>query len=159
MSTPTVVHAPSMTERLAAALAGPSQFLARLGIAAIFTWLGLIKCVPAWNPGSGKAHEMMVMLTIGKIDGQVALFILGLLQIAAALTMLIPSMLGLGITLLTLLFGLGVVFVVMHSSYLLDASTQMPAAGGIALALNMVLILAAIALTAGVIRARQTQRK
>jgi hypothetical protein len=158
MSTQNIVQAPSLTERLAAALAGPSLLLARLGIAVIFAWLGLIKCVPAWNPGTGRAHEMMVMLTIGKIDGQVALFILGLLQIAAAITMLVPTMLGVGISLLTLLFGLGVVFVVMHTSYLLDPATQMPAAAGIALALNMVLILAAIALTAVVIRARHPPR-
>jgi len=123
--------------------------LARLVLALVLVWIGLAKCVPGWEPGTVDSEQLMSLLTVGKVDGTVALTVVGGLQMLAGLCLAIPRLAGAAVTVLFLLFAIGVTLAIMHWPVMVGgAGGVTPNAIGTGLLKGLTLHLAAMALAA-----------
>ncbi len=123
--------------------------LARLVLALVLVWIGLAKCVPGWNPGQVDSEQLMSLLTVGKVDGTVALMVVGGLQMLAGFCLAIPRLAGAAVTVLVLLFAMGVTLAILHWPILVGgAGGVTPNAVGTGLVKGLALHLAAMALAA-----------
>jgi len=131
-------------DRFASATASPLLVLTRLLIGIFLVWLGLTKIIPGWAPFDADAVQLMNTLTGGKLDGQIALYLIGGWQIITGVALCIIPALRLAIILLWLLLGLFLMLVVFNLSAVYQSGAPTAFAG--MLMRNFLLTLAGLAI-------------
>ena len=119
----------SAIDRFASATANPLLVLTRLLIGLFLIWLGLTKIVPGWGSFDADATQLMGTLSMGKLDGQIGLYLLGGWQVLSGLALCIIPALRLAVVLLWLLLVLFVLVVVFHLPALYDGGVPTVFAG------------------------------
>jgi hypothetical protein len=139
---------PGALNTIAASLTPILGHLTRLSLVAALVWLGLTKCVPAWNPAQADAEHLVSLLTAMKIDPAIGLIIIGVLQALAGLCLMMRRTAAAGVLLFALLLGLGITLAVMHLTQLVGPSGWVPNQQGLSLLKGLVLHLVGLTFAA-----------
>ncbi len=141
----------SPVHSLASVTANPLIVFTRLLLGLFFVWLGLTKLIPGWASFEGDAVALLGGLTHGTIDSQLALYVLGGVQVITGLTLCIVPAINLAVILLWLLLALYGALVVTQLPAMLD-DKHLPTVFAQMILRNILLTIAALAVASHTIR-------